>query len=105
MEVLRKMWKWLEAFELTGEIGLRYMLILLIIIGCLISFDVITSGRPFDYGFMKPILDSSFALMVLVGVIIITRELWFFRVAMQAFASGHDKTVKKAEEMLKKIKE
>jgi hypothetical protein len=100
-----KMWKWLEAFELTGEIGLRYMLILLIVIGTMISFDVVTSGRPFDYGFMKPILDSAFALMVLVGVIIITRELWFFRVAVQAFASKHEKTAKHAEQLLKKIEE
>ena len=99
------MWKWLEAFELTGEIGLRYMLILLIIIGLLISFDVITTGKAFDYGFMKPVLDSAFALIVLVGVIIITREFWFFRVAIQAFASKHEKTVKHAEELLKKIEE
>lgn len=99
------MWKWLEAFELTGEIGLRYILVLLIIIGLLISWDVITTGRSFDYGFMKGILDSAFALIVLVGVIIITRELWFFRIAMQAFSSKHTKTVSRAEEILKKIEQ
>jgi hypothetical protein len=99
------MWKWLEAFELGGEIGLRYVLVLLIIIGLLVSWQVITTGRPFDYGFMRGIMDSAFALIVLVGIIIITRELWFFRIVLQTMTSQHKKTVAHAEEILKSLEE
>ena len=45
--------KWLrrlEAFEMTGEIGLRYMLILLIMLGLLISVNVIITGQQLATG-------------------------------------------------------
>lgn len=93
----------LEAFELTGEIGLRYMLMFLIIIGTLIAVNVIVTGQPYQYGFMKGILDSVFALVVLVGLVIIARELWFFRSGLQSYASRHEETLKKAEKVLKKL--
>lgn len=99
------MWKSLEAFELGGEIGLRYVLVLLMIIGLLVSWQVITTGRPFDYGFMRGILDSAFVLASLVGIIIITRELWFFRIVLQTMSSKHKKTVSHAQEILKSIDE
>ncbi len=95
-------WRFLEAFELTGEIGLRYMLVLLIIVGLLVSANVVFTGVPFDYGFMKGILDSVFSLVVLVGMVVIARELWFFRVGLQAVAGKHKRTLERAQELIKK---
>lgn len=93
----------LEKLELTGEIGLRYMLMFLIVIGIMISINVIVTRQPFNYGFMKRVLDVSFAFIVLVGLVIIARELWFFRVDLEHIAAPHKKTAEKAKAYLERL--
>lgn len=67
--------RFLERFEMSMELGLRYGIIILLFLGLLMAFG----GSSNSYGAFKEIFDNVLWAVFVVGLLILWRELRQFR--------------------------
>lgn len=64
----------LERLELSLEMGLRYGLIIILVLGSMAAISSYTSGGPKSYGAFQVIFDNVLWVVVVMGLLLIWRE-------------------------------
>lgn len=79
--------RFLEKFEMSMELGLRYGIVILLFLGLLMAFG----GSSKSYGAFKEIFDNVLWAVFVVGLLILWRELRQFRRRLEStHISGAD---------------